>query len=135
MIGTNTYKEALPESCPPHSAVSITGKFVRFVESDILTENCFKSFAAQGKTSKSHIDPCIWAACSLVIYDDGAEDPLRIARDFAKLKGISKHRKYAAVITLSPTDGVAHSSGEESPHYSFWMYSSFDSSQAKVVPL
>lgn len=132
-------KEKLPaEKCPPDDAIELSGLYVRLIEGPAIEPECCLSFNALGKENKKKVDPCIWAACSLVKWDvEWVDGPEARVRDFAIAAGVFKYKKYGALIKLSPADGLAHSGSEDSPHVSFWMAKDFDLQKAvvKVVSL
>lgn len=137
-------KEKLPdnlpngETCPPQGAEQISGLYVRLVDGPTASNDCFSSFNAQGKENKRKVSPCTWAACSLVVWDEEWVDgPEARVRDFAIAAGVFKYKKYGAIISVNPHDGVGYRGSEESPHVSFWMSEDFDPEQSlvKIVSL
>jgi len=89
------------------------------------------SFNALGKTPKKKVDPCIWAACSLIEYDEtwGSGAIARV-RDFAEPLGLLRHKPYGAIMTINPAAGVGFKGRPDSPHISFWMAAGFDPGMA-----
>ncbi|MER8389435.1 hypothetical protein NKH14_28780 [Mesorhizobium sp. M1380] len=126
-------KEDLPqgEVCPPDDAQKIQGLFVRLIDAEQITDGCFLSWNARGRDNKKKVPPCLWAACSLVVWDqEWVDGPVARVKDFAVAARIPQ--KYGAVIAIGPDDGLAHRGSEESPHISFWMSKDFDPAAALV---
>lgn len=122
-------KEQLPDdgTCPPPAAVEMTGRFIRLVTGPEIDEMFCHSHNALGLPLRKKADPCIWAACSLIIYDENWGDgPLARVRDFAQSVGLLRHKTFGAIIDITPESGVGHRGTEESPHVSFWMAAGFD---------
>lgn len=124
-------KEALPTECPPDKAAPLSGLFVRLVEGPIVDATFCDSFSAMGKVAKANVDPCVWAACSLIVYDEEwPGGPIARVVDFAKQRRLIQYKKFGAIIRLSPEAGVGIRSTEDSPHYSFWMAYGFQPATA-----
>jgi hypothetical protein len=126
-------KEQLPtdETCPPDEAQQVEGLYVRLIDADEISDQCFLSWNARGRENKKKVPSCIWAACSLIEWDeDWVDGPLARVKDFALAARIPQ--KYGAVISIGPDDGLAYRGSEESPHISFWMAHDFDPAAALV---
>lgn len=131
-------KEPLPLQCPPEGARPLSGLFVRLVAGPTIDASFCDSFNAMGRPLKKKMDPCVWAACSLVVYDEEWVDgPIARVVDFAKDAKLLTHKPFGAIMRLTPECGLGYRGWEESPHFSFWMASNFDPSSAvkKVVSL
>jgi hypothetical protein len=123
-------KEELPERCPPAEAVGISGVFVRLVAGQEIAPDFCASGRALG-TDRKKVDPCIWSACSLVLYDESWRGgPIARVRDFAQAVRLLRHKPYGAILELTPEDGVAVRTSADSPHWSFWMAHHFDPMKA-----
>lgn len=124
-------KEQLPEvpdgQCPPIDAVGMNGRFIRLVAGPEIDEVFCHSHNALGLPPRKNTDPCVWAACSLIIYDENwADGAIARVRDFAQSVGLLKHKTFGAILDITPNSGVGYRGTEESPHVSFWMAADFD---------
>lgn len=120
-------KEQLPAtSCPPDDAIQLNGLYARLVNGDKLAADFCASFHAQGKTTRTHVDPCVWAACSLLKYDQNwTGGPIARILDFAKAAKLLPHKTHVAIMKIDADSGLAKVS-EGSIHVSFWMDKNFD---------
>jgi hypothetical protein len=127
-------KEVLPgEHCPPENAIAMNGRFVRLVEEKNIKDTFCHSNNALGIQLRKNADPCIWAACSLIIYDESWVDgPLARVRDFADRVGLLRHKKYGAILEIKRESGLGHRGTEDSPHVSFWMAANFNPQKALI---
>ena len=132
-------KENLPSvSCPPPEAKPISGVYARLIDAEKYKDNFCASFNALGRVMRKNADPCLWAACSLLEYDEAwPEGPVARLIDFARSANLLQYKSHAAILKISTADGVAKKGYDASVHVSFWMDKSFDPKAAvmKVVPL
>lgn len=111
----------------------MTGRFVRLVTGPELDGMFCHSHNALGLPPRKNTDPCIWAACSLIIYDENWVDgPIARVRDFAQSVGLLKHKTFGAILDITPASGLGHRGTEESPHVSFWIDANFEPADAVV---
>lgn len=78
-----------------------------------MTQEDFKSHAAQGKPVPPGVDPCRWASCSLFTVKDAAIKLL------PQIRG-----KYSFVATLKLATGCGYMK-EGNGHIDFWMFEFF----------
>ena len=116
------YVDSLPPMCPPSDAVDQALTLYRLVPHNPAIPANFASYLGGGVECPSHIDPCRWASCSLVV------DP-------AKQKRLPKFKNYKWAAHLSIPRGSGKAKKTSGNHYDFWCYSSFNmiSSVVEIV--
>jgi hypothetical protein len=131
---SNSWKEQLPDGCPPKEALAPSKRVVlRLVATDPVCADDFKSNAALGTKKKPRkMDLCRWAACSVFAEDT----PPEVIEGYAKLPNLL-HMKFVAHIEIDEAAGVLLPHDENPKHISFWIYGTFAPHGAvkKLVPL
>lgn len=118
-----TFKEQLPPSCPPQSAVLKGYEAVwRFVSANPPTDQDFMSYASQ-KPAPPGVDPCQWASCSVFTKKEAA---------FQKLPKPRARFSYIACIKITAKCGFTV---ERKSHVDFWRFSGFKPTIISVEPL
>lgn len=127
MIMTLIFKENLPDNCPlPDSIEQELTDVWRFLEKVDVTEECFSSYAAQGKPVRKGVDECRWASCSLFQGDQLTASMIKT----------QMYKRFAARALLKIPEGSGRALKKDSGHVDFWAYSSFSFTSAieKVEP-
>ncbi len=124
---TLIFKETLPENCPlPDSTEQELTDVWRFLEKVDVTEECFSSYAAQGKPLRNGVDACSWASCSLFQGD----------KRTASMIKTPMYKRFAARALLNIPAGAGRVFKKSSGHVDFWAYNGFEFTSAieKVEP-
>lgn len=124
-----TYKESLPDACPPEEAQPLAPAVViRLLKKASPDENDFKSYAALGKkipispkSGKAPPDPCSWASCSTYL---ASATPLAQAKALGLLP-MFKRFSHAAFVNVDPSAGKARLN-PETRHVDYWFFSQFE---------
>lgn len=112
------YKETLPStSCPPDTALPMTGMLLRLVANDTVTADDFRSWAAINKRFMAKRE-CASASCSMV---SPAVKPEAL-KDLLKFPNL-KDKIFAACVSIDEDSGVTETKGT---HVDLWMYKAFD---------
>lgn len=121
----NSYREDLPDSCPPAEAAPPPSSDVyRLVATDTPTEEDFYSHAKLGKKKKpSGVCECRWASCS--VYDASSPKGYAQVVNLTKIPAL-RDRKYVALVTVDEKSGETIKSANGSSHIDLWMYEDFD---------
>lgn len=127
------WKIELPEQCPPEGAQPRPGTYLRLVAEQDIDETSFSSQHELKQPRPAFAKDCEWASCSLLAYDQQAEDPFRRARDFYRLKKLSRKYRYFARVELTVDSGVVTPDLATAIHYNLWAFKT--SPQPKVLEI
>ncbi|WCL82281.1 hypothetical protein PPO43_04085 [Saprospira sp. CCB-QB6] len=120
-----SYKEKLPEDCPPPDANAVNGKtFYRLGHSSSIVEKDFFSHRKLFPNKKFNTTECI--ACSLSVFSE------KFRCD--NLKKLPAHKKKVVFsVELFPKDGLIKQTGRYKEHHSWWMSTLFNIESSKVL--
>lgn len=114
-----TYREPLPEGCPPDAAEEIVSERVvfRLVRNDLPTDDDFRSRRAEKPTDQLNADECIARGMSVFSRRESAE----VARSrFNDLEG-------TLVCQVTLDEGAGHIQQTRSRHHhTWWPFADFD---------
>jgi hypothetical protein len=114
-----SFKEPLPQGCPPHGAADqAIPTAYRVVQSSNPTQTDFHSHALKGIPVSPTTGLCQASSCSLFVCK---ETVTALAQRMPKLRFPSAH-----VSTLSIPVGAGYSLIKKQKHVDFWMFKSFD---------
>lgn len=114
-----TYREPLPENCPPEEAAEISSPRIvfRLARNDPPTDEDFRSQRAENPESNFNVDECIARGLSVFSERDTLERQLRKPR----------HRgKAICQVTLDSGAGFIKQTGQNRRHYTWWPWAGFE---------
>jgi hypothetical protein len=123
-----SYKESLPNNCPPPEAIELDGTkcFYRKLYSDDIPKS-YQSLVGLGKPIIDSVGECICR--SLSVFDN----KVSIIERFKNKK--TQHKKIlVAELYLNNGDGPIQKTLSEG-HYSWWVSSSFNYEEIKNIEL